>query len=175
MSGDFELRSELDTASRLRVPSEYRDRLEALRQRFGHTVTILPDGSERVDRFNCFAFALGVWNHHAYVQRVDHDGNSAVLDSNTVQQMIEAGEPLYVAPSAAKSGDLALYFHNGRLTHAAVVTSAAGQLVLHSKWGGNEVHRHGLWEVPAMYGDCVRFTAPPALASVIERVSTSHA
>ena len=134
MSGIAELRRELDAASGLRVKSEYRSQLEVLQQQFGHIVAILLVGLDRIDRFNCFAFALGVWNQDAYVQRVDRDGNSAVLDSNTVQQMIGAGEFLDVAPSAAKPGDVVLYFHRERLTHAGVIASAGDQLVVHCLW-----------------------------------------
>jgi hypothetical protein len=131
-SGDAELRRGLDVASKLRVSREYRDRLESLRRRFGHTVTILPDGLERICRFNCFAFALGVWKTDAYIERVEREGTSPVLDSKAVQQKIDAGELSDVAPSAVVPGDLALYFHEGRLTHAAVITGAASDLVLQS-------------------------------------------
>lgn len=63
-----------------------------------------------------------------------------------------------------KAGDVALYFNEGAITHAAIVDD---KQFLRSKWGGNEVHRHMLGEVPAQYGNQVRFFKKPDEASLL--------
>ncbi len=60
ISGNAALRDELDEASRIRLPQVYIETLERLRREFGHSILILPDGSDRITRFNCFAYGLGV-------------------------------------------------------------------------------------------------------------------
>jgi hypothetical protein len=42
-----------------------------------------------------------------------------------------------------------LYFADGVLRHAGIVEDASTLQTIRSKWGGNEVHRHKLWEDPA--------------------------
>jgi hypothetical protein len=60
-----------------------------------------------------------------------------------------------------------LYFDGGP-THAALVREAPPQLVPESKWGPSELHSHGLWEVPASYGDQVRFYAPTDIEELLD-------
>jgi hypothetical protein len=38
---------------------------------------------------------------------------------------------------------MVVYFDNGKVTHAAALGDKGA---LRSKWGGNEVHAHGLWD-----------------------------
>jgi hypothetical protein len=45
----------------------------------------------------------------------------------------------------AKANDMVVYFDNGKVTHAATLGDKG---MFRSKWGGNEVHEHRLWEVP---------------------------
>ena len=84
MSGIAALRRELDAASKLREVGAYVEKLNALRDQFEHQVSILPDGRERMNRFNCFAYALVLWNHPDYVQLVDAKSDSAVINSDTI-------------------------------------------------------------------------------------------
>jgi hypothetical protein len=67
MSGNAALRHELDEASRIRFPHVYTETLERLRREFGHSIMILPDGSNRIARFNCFAYGLRLWEHDDYI------------------------------------------------------------------------------------------------------------
>ncbi len=71
MSGNAAPRLALDEASKLRVPREYTETLERLRREFGHSISMLPDGSNRIARFNCFAYGLGLWEHDDYIRRVN--------------------------------------------------------------------------------------------------------
>jgi hypothetical protein len=52
-----DLRRALDEASKIRSPEEYRARLSELEKRFHHSIEPLTEGSDQIDRFNCFAYA----------------------------------------------------------------------------------------------------------------------
>jgi hypothetical protein len=56
------------------------------------------------------------------------------------------------------------------LRHAGIVENASAESTIRSKWGGNEVHRHKLWEVPACHGDHVRFLRAPGPQGVLARL-----
>ncbi len=166
-SGNADLRHELDKASKLRVPQDYRDELERLRKKYRHSISILRDGIDRITRFNCFAYGLGFWKHAEYIRRVDAAGNSAIADSHFVSWVLEQDILREISVSDAKEGDVVLYFDKGAVTHAAVLGE---EQTLRSKWGGNEVHQHGLWEVPAQYGDTVRYYRKPDAASLLSHL-----
>jgi hypothetical protein len=170
MSGNPALRRELDAASKLPVRSEYRERLHTLQSKFGHVISILPDGSERICRFNCFAYALGLWDHDNYIMHVDREGNSAIVSSDFMHRMMKDGALVEIEASMAQAGDVIVYFHKDQATHAGVVAGTGDAMSLHSKWGGNEVHQHGVWEVPAAYGDCVRFFRRPDIEVSLSRL-----
>jgi hypothetical protein len=63
MAGNAKLRRALDGATKLRFRHVYEETLEQLRHEHAHTISILPDGRDRIARFNCFAYGLGVWEH----------------------------------------------------------------------------------------------------------------
>lgn len=170
MPGNPDLRLALDVASELKIVSDYVARLAELKARYGHSITVLPDGKERMERFNCFAYALALWDKPDYVRLVDAAGNSAIMNSALIRAMINDGTLNELALSDASQGDVIVYFVEDKPTHAAVVASAGPPLVLRSKWGGNEVHQHGLWEVQASYGDRVAAYRAPAVAVCLERL-----
>ena len=55
--------------------------------------------------------------------------------------------------SAPAAGDLVLYRDTQCFTHAGVVQAKS----IISKWGVGHLWVHGLWEVPASYGDAMDF------------------
>jgi hypothetical protein len=160
------LRRELDAASKLREVSAYEAKLNALRDQFGHRIAILPDGRERMARFNCFAYALGLWDHADYIRLVDAKNDSTVINSCTISEMLSEGALVEIDPNYTKANDMVVYFDNGRVTHAAVVGDMGA---VRSKWGANEVHEHAVWDVPASYGDVVRYFRRPAPETVLRR------
>ena len=70
----------------------------------------------------------------------------------------------------AKANDMVVYFDNGKVTHAATLGDKG---MFRSKWGGNEVHEHRLWEVPASYGNVVRSFRRPPSEAVFSRVGVT--
>jgi hypothetical protein len=61
-------------------------------------------------------------------------------------------------------GDVVLYFEKKAITHAAAISE---QQTYCSKWGGDDVHQHGLWEVPSQYGNRVRYYRVPDASSIL--------
>jgi hypothetical protein len=161
MAGNKALRRELDDASALRAKSDYQVRLDELKARYGHTITVLQDGAGEIERFNCFAYALGVWSEPSYRQLVDEWQSSSLIDAEFVSEMIKRADLAQLLDSETQPGSLVFYFAQKQLRHAGIVEDTSAEPTIRSKWGGNEVHRHKLWEVPACHGDCVRlFRAP---------------
>jgi hypothetical protein len=168
--GNPQLRRELDTASRMTVVNEYNAKLAALKVDPGHSITVLPDGRGRISRFNCFAYAFGVWSHPDFIALVDQADDSAIMDSAFVCWMIEDGLLTEVQSQDVRTGDIAIYRSNSAITHAALIVAKEEPMALHSKWGGNEVHRHGLWEIMASYGNEVRFFRPLESGIILKRL-----
>jgi hypothetical protein len=170
MSGNERLRRELEDASGLRVVPEYRMRLETLRKKYGHAIAILDDGASEIARFNCFAYALRVWDDPIYRQFVDEWQSSSLINSDLVSEMSRSGDFVELPEAIVQPDDIVLYFAGEELCHAGIVEEASSPLIIRSKWGGNEVHRHKLWEVPAYHGDRVRFYRRPDREIVFARL-----
>jgi hypothetical protein len=172
MTGNESLRRELDAATAILKPSEYPKRLAELKEKFQHSITVLSEGAEKMRRFNCFAYAYGVWSNDRYISLVDDTLNAAVMDLAFVMDEIERNEIVEFAADAAQPNDIVLYFAGDQLTHAGRVVAVAckGELTIHSKWGPTEVHVHALWEVPLAYGDRVRFFSPPNPEALLDRL-----
>jgi hypothetical protein len=166
MPGIAALRHELDVASKLQEVSAYQAKLGVLRDRFGHRIAILLEGRERMARFNCFAYALGLWDHADYIRLVDAKNDSTVINSCTISEMLSEGALVEIDSNYAKANDMVVYFDDGRVTHAAVVGDKGA---VRSKWGANEVHEHAVWDVPTSYGDVVRYFRRPAPETVLRR------
>lgn len=95
---------------------------------------------------------------------------STLVNSAFVQGLLVNGELSEVRPSDVTCGDLAFYFAGNELKHAGRVTSTSPDLMIQSKWGGNEVHEHPLWEIPLEHGDQVRFFKRPRPEWILDRL-----
>src|ERR1700686_3176892 len=104
MSGNTALRLALDEACKLRFRHQYTETLEKLRSEFGHSISMLPDGSGRIERFNCFAYSLGLWNLDDYIRRVDAEANSAIVNSQFIDAMLGDGALKELRATAAMPG-----------------------------------------------------------------------
>jgi hypothetical protein len=95
-----------------------------------------------------------------------------LIDSEFVYGMIKQHDLAELSESEASPGSLVFYFHGDQLRHAGIIESVSAQSIIRSKRGGNEVHRHKLWEVPKCHGDRVRFFRAPAPQTVLVRLKT---
>jgi hypothetical protein len=164
MAGIPELRRELDAAMGIPEYSAYPIRLAELQKQFGHNVGVMATRGD----FNCFAYAFGLSNHPDFASLVRRTQKTAVMNSEFVIGLLTLDRLSEISADEIAVGCIALYFANDKLTHAAIVREVRPLLVLESKWGPSELHSHGLWEVPASYGDEVRFYTPTDVEELLD-------
>jgi hypothetical protein len=121
MLGNEGLRRELDTASGLRARADYRARLQLLEAQYGHTIAILQEDISEIARFNCFAYAFGVWNEPTCRQFVDEWQSSSSINSDFVSEMLKHGDLAELSEEQVRPGSVALYFADDVLRHAGIV------------------------------------------------------
>lgn len=172
VDGNTALRRALDDASTERDVRVYLETLTKLGPRHGHSITTEPSVL-RFSRFNCFAFAFRLTEHERYDRLVDAKQSSALLNAKLVTQLLERGDLIAVDYTSAKPGDIVLYFNGRNLTHAGRVIESEPRCRILSKWGGNEVHSHALWEVPLSYGATVRFVETPPPEDILQILEAS--
>jgi hypothetical protein len=174
MTGNEKLRAELDTACGIVVPSEYRARLAELKQEFGHSIVILSDGAGKIRLFNCFAYAFGIWDNLRYERLVGQTQTSALMNSAFVMRKFSRGDMVEVAGDAIGRNDIVLYWAGAHIAHAGRIIGVCAEPTVHSKWGGNEVHEHRLWEVPLQHGGHVRYFRPPGVAAILDELEAEQ-
>ncbi len=155
MQGDEELRKHIDAVTAIRYPSQFAAAWDELMKMGGHRLLIVA-----VDKtYNCHAHGLGIEKLPEYQRRVAKEANSALAQGTFVTELIERGELQSVPGPSYGPEHIIIYFKDGKPTHTARVIERNSLLV--SKWGGNELIEHGLWEVPTYYGDEYKvFKAP---------------
>jgi hypothetical protein len=169
-NGNHKLRAELQ---RLTVPPEGADlswldaqirEIEALNERIPHSVQLHERCSPAIGEANCFMFALGI-----EADAVRDKCLGQVFPGKRFVEFLLANEHL----CEVEGGPIAIYFRNGVPEHAG--TWDGDTLV--SKWGGggSNIWRHALWDVPASYGNEVRFFAPlPTAVDLYRSWATDH-
>lgn len=149
-----------------RACPRYPEALTDLNNRFGSHLEIASDPETGADACNCHAYALGLFNIPYYTKKaLEHDGKRALVDSGFMMKMILTGK-LRRRRSRPKINALVCYFHKGWITHSGRIVSTDG--LTRSKWGTQEVHLHGQFEVPEKYGDEIRLYDAPTPAHAWE-------
>jgi hypothetical protein len=174
MSGNESLRRELEAASTIIFPPAYLAKLDDLKRRFQHSIRVLPEAAGKIARFNCFAYAFGVWDKPRYERLVDQTNNSALMNSGFIMERLDRGELIEIDAAEAQPNDIVVYFAGDQLRHAGRIIAVSDKLTIRSKWGGNEVHEHELWEVPLEHGDQVRFFRPPDPKALLDRLEAAQ-
>ena len=131
----------------------HRQRIEELRGRCVHTIKWVEDGGG--NKLDCWTYALGI----------PSDIPNAT-DPNILEEFFksEVLKLLDVVPSSLDGG-LVVYFCGDVPKHIGVIHG--GRVV--SKWGKSPIYDHGLHEVPANYGDKVRYYRKPPEQSITTR------
>ena len=166
------MRGELDAASEIKSSVAYRLKLEDLKSRFQHSIRVIP--AEALQRFNCYAHAFGICESPRYDALVTQTQNSTVMNSDFVKALLARAELMEVPDHEVQVNDIVLYFNGEDLKHAGRVSRIAGGFTVHSKWGGNEVHEHKLWEIPGEYGDRVRFFRPLEETALLDTLEAAY-
>jgi hypothetical protein len=164
MNGNEALRQALDVQS-TGFPIQRAKMLADLGNQYGHSITT-EQPTIPLDQFNCFAYAFGITRHPQYQDLVNATKSSAAFNSGEIKCQLGDGELTIVDEADAKEGDAVIYLSGGRVTHAGQILSQPGRIS--SKWGANELHAHGLWEVPASYGDDVLYVKAPDAGRIIQ-------
>jgi len=128
---------------------EHRKKVAEIGRSIAHTITYV----ESAEGANCVTYTLGLVSHPNY-RSIARTGIFAGTD---FINWLLAGRRLDKLSHPA-AGVVVLYFNNDRWTHLGVIT-ASGEVL--SKWGEFPVYQHGLWEVPASYGQDVKYFRLP--------------
>lgn len=144
------LRSKIDSvinggAGTLR---EQREKIEALKEDYDHSINFI-EYRDPQRPFNCFSFALDVVDSMRINDILKTDASSVSpkgvkFGTDFVLQLITSG-----VLKQNSGGEVIVYFCAQRPVHAGKIK---GERVT-SKWGTDNLWEHGIWEVPAMYGD----------------------
>ena len=174
MDGNEELRRALDEATKITIPTEYREEIERLRRTFGHSITVLDHDYGPYNRGepepSCYALALGVAQDGEYLRLVGQALHATGLQPLTAARVtaLLSTKGLRHRRAQVRVGDIALYLADDAIKHAGVVINSARRI--RSKWGQAEVHEHGQWEVPFNYGNKMQFCIRPAAERVIAAI-----
>jgi hypothetical protein len=156
MRGDAELRTALDAAMDIELPGEFETAWKDISSWPGHSLRIV----DRNPTYNCHAYALMIERLPRFQELFVERGSKVLVMSAFIEKLIADGEIRIVPGQEFSPEHIVIYFDaSGRPTHTARVRKANDVLV--SKWGGSELFEHGLWEVPASYGDAYKVAIAP--------------
>ena len=121
--------------------------LENLRLRLEHTIVPLvidPEIACAPEDFMCFEYALGLIFSKEYLGIRKHEQETRMIrplgaDEEFVAFLIEKKYLTEIQRKHAEDGDLIMYFHQGKPTHAGVL---AGSKRVISKWGKGLLLEH---------------------------------
>ncbi len=137
--------------------------VDDLRDQLPHSVTLVQEAvisDPRTFDFNCHAFTFGLhdledfWTIRHTSPLVWPTGRFVCDRLLTTMMEIEA--------SAARPGDLVLYFDAQRLAHSGRIVDQS----IESKWGTAHRWRHPALEVPLSFGHQLRWFRAPDLPTV---------
>lgn len=134
-----------------------------LRESIPHSIRPAPaDVTPHIplDQYKCFEFAFGLAGNPNVVE-ISTCFLSTYCNTNFVTYLMN--KSILTSIAVPSPNDLVLYRDTWCFTHVAVVHIDS----IISKWGPGHLWIHGLWEVPADYGDTMafyRFTGPPNLS-----------
>lgn len=127
--------------------------ISELRGSIAHSIRLAPPDltpDVPLRSYNCFEFAFGLAGDPDVAQ-ISRLLPSTCCNTDFAAYLIDTA---VLAPiSAPSAGDLVLYRDFQCFMHAGVVQPGS----ILSKWGVGHLWLHGLWEVPAIYGDTTGF------------------
>ena len=126
----------------------------------GHTIKALETSDPRAPQFaeyNCSAYALNLADS-AKLRLIASHFTFVHADERFVEFLLLHGVLEELAAPLPEAETTVIYFDLSKPTHAGKLLR--GRVV--SKWGYGQLWEHGLLEVPAFYGDRVRYFRPLA-------------
>lgn len=174
MASDRRLRSALSKATQAQTAEDYHARFRAAKAQFRHNVEILAVTDPELKWFNCYAYALGVSTERRYLDLARQYQSSVLINSIFVAELLHNGVLVEAQLADVQPNDVVLYFAGDLVKHGARIVSVKPNMVVQSKWGPHEVHEHPLWQVPADYGDRVRYFHSPTSTLILELLRSPH-
>jgi hypothetical protein len=129
------------------IIGEHSALVEQVRRTYPHTIRHVPEPSD----LNCAPYALRLSNNAIY-RAIARDFDREIFAGRQFVEWLLSGRIREI--EHPKSGSLALYFSGAVWRHAGLVS---GPRRITSKWGTFPVYEHDFCDVPARYGDRLRF------------------
>lgn len=133
------------------------NRVAQLRSVFHHTIIPIPDESDIGVR-DCSMFALGL--PPSVANTVFRDPSS--IYKEFIDHLIQMLSP--ASDINCEDGVLVFYFLKSKCKHVGNFRNCR----VKSKWGKNPIYEHGALEVPASYGDELKYFDRPSSVQVFE-------
>jgi hypothetical protein len=111
-----------------------------------HSITLVQENIPGTPVFNCYQYSFGLASLRFRIGILQVFPGRDFTDSLINTHLDEIG------PNDAEDGDHIVY-SNAQTEHAGFIRAGA----IDSKWGTGHIWRHGVYELPAYYGDTVRF------------------
>ena len=130
--------------------------LAELSKHHSHNIRII-ERATYAQMYTCFMYAFGLREQPEY-KRVAISGSGKIFaNSSFVSFLLLRGYLQERAAGVVCPDDVVIYFAAGAPQHAGV-TNGNGRV--ESKWGSGHLYEHGALEVPAKYGDEVKYYSP---------------
>jgi len=150
------LRDELDRIADDPDPDCNPELLAELSKYHSHNIVIIERATHK-EKYTCYMHAFGLRYQPEYV-RVAISGSGKIFANTAfVLFLLQRGYLQERTSGTASPGDVVIYFANGVPKHAGIAKDNGR---VESKWGAGHLYGHGDFEVPAQYGDEIKFYSP---------------
>ncbi len=148
------LRERLETLCNRVSPETNIALVDALISEIPHTIVPVQSAHD-LFTYTCLVHALGFTSQDQYLAVAGLRGGKVFAGKAFASWLLRSGSLTEVNSSDAVIGSLVMYFDgDGEFRHVGL--SKLNSRV-ESKWGQLGLYEHGLFEVPANYGDTVRY------------------
>lgn len=158
--GDPELREALDRITDQFIDKDVSQQVAEVRKLIGlgHRISVQSQVSANepdIPRYTCFQFALGLKDPPRLIITIATLYPKVYPSAEFVEYLV-ANHLTEISKDEIQDGDVVLYYRDGTAAHAGLVK---GGLVI-SKWGCGHLWLHDFYEVPARYGNDLRYFRP---------------
>lgn len=152
---NWALRSRLDKITLDLDVGSHRMRIEELRHEIPHTIDTV-ECSTPCDCYTCAVYAFELVDDPTYRDVASFGLQRTFAGKEFVDYLLANGSLSAKPAVSAQRQDLILYFCNDEFKHVGRMRSPSRVI---SKWGTGLLYEHGIWEVPASYGENIRYYA----------------
>jgi len=153
-----QLRERLACITRELAPDEHPAEIERLREEIAHSIELL-EGAAPISDYTCAVHAFDLIQDPTYESVATFGLCKTFAGKEFIHFLLDQELLEERALDDRAGGRLLMYFEGGDFQHIGTLL-AENRLV--SKWGMGHLWEHGIWEVPANYGDELRLFEAPA-------------